>query len=133
MLQRLEILVWPKLYKLVLKRRQPQAPLISCRLKHSILLLSGPPMDVFSFAGIILHTFTQQWPAPSKPNIFDPKTRKQVALSEVGRRLKYLDMMTGEGAVLKPLIEECLDEDPTVRPSMVAVCEKIQVSWMHTI
>ena len=90
----------------------------------------GPPMDVFSFAGIILHTFTQQWPAPSKPIIFDPKTRKRVALSEVERRSKYLDMMTGEGAVLKPLIEECLDEDPTVRPSMVAVCEKIQVRCM---
>ena len=35
--------------------------------------------------------------------------------------------MTGEGKALKPLIEECLDEDPTVRPSMVVVCEKIQV------
>ena len=90
----------------------------------------GPPMDVFSFAGIILHAFTQQWPAPSNSKIFDPKTRKRVALSEVERRSKYLDLMTAEGAVLKPLIEECLDEDPTVRPSMVAVCEKIQVRCM---
>ena len=24
----------------------------------------GPPMDIFSFAGVILHTFTQQWPRP---------------------------------------------------------------------
>ena len=92
----------------------------------------GPPMDVFSFAGIILHTFTQQWPSPSNSKIFDPKTRKRVALSEVERRLKYLDLMTGEDAVLKPLIEECLDEDPTIRPSMVAVCEKIQVRCIIT-
>ena len=91
----------------------------------------GPPMDVFSFAGIILHTFTQQWPSPSNSKIFDPKTRKRVALSqsEVERRSKYLDLMRDEGAVLKPLIEECLDEDPTVRPPMVAVCEKIQVRY----
>ena len=87
----------------------------------------GPPMDVFSFAGIILHTFTQQWPSPSNSKIFDPKTRKRVALSEVERRSKYLDLMIDEDAVLKPLIEECLDEDPTVRPPMVTVCEKIQV------
>ena len=25
----------------------------------------GPPMDVFSFAGIILHTINQQWPRPT--------------------------------------------------------------------
>ena len=43
----------------------------------------GPPMDVFSFAGIILHTFNQQWPSPIDPIQFDPKTMKRVALSEV--------------------------------------------------
>lgn len=63
-----------------------------------------PSMDVFSFAGIILHTFTQQWPAPLNPKFRDPNTRKLVALSEVERRLECLDLMTDEGAaVLKPL------------------------------
>ena len=83
-------------------------------------------LDVFSFAGIILHTFTQQWPHPSKPNNFDSKTRERVALSEVQRREKYLELMTGESAVLKPLIEECLDEDPTVRPTMAVIHEKLK-------
>jgi len=45
----------------------------------------GPPMDVFSFAGIILHTFNQQWPRPTEQVQFDPKTRRRVALSEVER------------------------------------------------
>ena len=36
----------------------------------------GPPMDVFSFAGIILHTFNQQWPSPTDSIQFDPKTRR---------------------------------------------------------
>ena len=88
----------------------------------------GPPMDVFSFAGIILHTFNQQWPYPSKQVQFDPKTRKVVALSEVERRQQYLDTMIGEAKVLKSLVEECLDYDPAVRPTIATVCERIQVS-----
>ena len=88
----------------------------------------GPPMDVFSLAGIILHTFNQQWPRPSNNVKFDPKTRKMVALSEVERRQQYLDKMIGEAEVLRPLVEECLDYDPIVRPTIATVCERIQVS-----
>ena len=89
----------------------------------------GPPMDVFSFAGIILHTFNQQWPSPTDAIQFDPKTRSMVALSEVRRRQQYLDkMIAGEAKVLRPLVEECLDDDPAVRPTIASVCERIQVS-----
>ena len=88
----------------------------------------GPPMDVFSFAGIILHTFNQQWPSPSKQVQFDPKTRRKIALLEVERRQQYLDKMTGEAEVLRPLVEECLDDDPALRPAIVTICERIQVS-----
>ena len=90
--------------------------------------LYGPPMDVFSFAGIILHTFNQQWPRPFDQVHFDPKTRKKVALLEVERRQQYLDKMIGEAEVLRPLVEECLDDDPVVRPTIATVCERIQVS-----
>ena len=85
-------------------------------------------MDVFSFAGIILHTFNQQWPSPSEQVQFDPKTRRRVALSEVERRQQYLDKMIGEAEVLRPLVEECLDDDPAVRPTIATVCERIQVN-----
>ena len=88
----------------------------------------GPPMDMFSFAGIILHTFNQQWPRPIDQVQFDPKTRKMMALSEVERRQQYLDKMIGEAEVLRPLVEECLDYDPAVRPTIATVCERIQVS-----
>ena len=88
----------------------------------------GPPMDVFSFAGIILHTFNQQWPRPTDQVQFDPKTRRRVALSEVERRQQYLDKMIGEAEVLRPLVEECLDDDPAVRPTIATVCERIQVN-----
>ena len=88
----------------------------------------GAPMDVFSFAGIILHTFNQQWPRPIESIQFDPKTRKRVALSEVERRQQYLDKMIGEAEVLRPLVEECLDDNPAVRPTIATVCERISVS-----
>ena len=88
----------------------------------------GPPMDVLSFGGIILHTFNQQWPSPSSQVQFNPKTRKVVALSEVERRQEYLDKMIGEAEVLRSLVKECLDYDPVVRPSIITVCKKIQVS-----
>ena len=95
----------------------------------------GCPLDVFSFAGIILHTFTQEWPTPSSSKAVDPETNKLIALSEVERRSKYLDLMTDEGVVLKTLIKECLNDDPAVRPPMVVVCEKIEVGyqlWLHS-
>ena len=88
----------------------------------------GPPMDVFSFAGIILHTFNQQWPRPTEQVQFDPKTRRKIALLEVERRQQYLDKMIGEAEVLRRLVEECLDDDPAVRPTIATVCERIQVS-----
>ena len=88
----------------------------------------GPPMDVFSFAGIILHTFNQQWPSPTEQLQLDRKTRKMVALSEVERRQQYLDKMIGEAEMLRPLAEECLHDDPAVRPTIATVCEKTKVS-----
>ena len=88
----------------------------------------GPPMDVFSFAGVILHTFNQQWPRPTVQVQFDPKTRRRVALSEVERRQQYLDKMVGETEALRRLVEECLDDDPAVRPTIAIICERIQVS-----
>ena len=88
----------------------------------------GCPMDVFSFAGIILHTFNQEWPRPTEQVQFDHKTRRMIALSEIERRQQYLDKLRGEAEVLRPLVEECLDYDPAVRPTIAAVCERIQVS-----
>ena len=88
----------------------------------------GPPMDVFSFAGVVLHTFAQQWPKPINQTQYDPKTRRKVTLLEVERRQQYLDKMRGEAEVLRPLVEECLDDDPAVRPTITAVCERIRVS-----
>ena len=88
----------------------------------------SPSVDVFSFAGIILHTFNQQWPRPCEQVQFDSAKKEKVILSEVERRQHYLDEMQQDGEVLKTLVEECLYDEPAVRPTITAVCERIQVS-----
>jgi len=86
----------------------------------------GLPMDVFSLAGVMLHTFNQQWPYPTELVQYDHKTKSRRALSEVQRRQEYLDKMTGPAATLRPLVEKCLDDDPAERPTIATVFEKIQ-------
>ena len=86
----------------------------------------GTPMDVFSFAGIVLHTFNQCWPTPERERRFDSETRTMVGLLETERRQKHLKKMTGAGIALKPLVEQCLDCDPARRPIITSVCETIR-------
>ena len=69
-------------------------------------------MDIFSFAEIILHTFNQHWPRPIELMQFDSRTTKILTLSEVERRLQWLNKMTGEVKALTPLVEECLNNTP---------------------
>ena len=57
----------------------------------------------------------------------DAQTRKPVLLSEVQRRQKYIDMMTGENEWLKPLVIACLADDPHSRPIAVDLSERIKM------
>ena len=82
-------------------------------------------MDIFAFAGIVLHTFCQQWPTPSDKVQID---KSSVTQSEVERRQQYLHKMRGEGEVLRSLVEECLDDDPAVRPTIDTICRRVQSS-----
>ena len=93
----------------------------------------GTPVDVFSFAGIALHVFSEEWPTPSAPKKRDPKTKKLVALTEAGRRQQYLDKMTGgvEVTIIKQLVERCLDDDPDERPPIGEVTETIEPLKVH--
>ena len=92
----------------------------------------GPPMDVFSLAGIILHTFNQQWPRPIELKKFAAES-KILGSSEIRRRQQYLDKMARISEALIPLVEECLNYDPTLRPNIINVCKRIQVQMNATI
>jgi len=86
----------------------------------------GPPLDVFSFGGVILHITSQQWPTPKSWSQIDSKTGRQMFLSEVERRQQYIDMMTGSEVDLKPLVLLCLEGDPDLRPTAAHMSERIK-------
>ena len=86
----------------------------------------GPPLDVFSYGGIILHVVNQEWPKPLHYVMTDPKTKKRVALSEAQRRQEHIDKMSGGPASLRSLVEQCLDDDSAVRPPISDVSERMK-------
>ena len=88
----------------------------------------GTPLDAFSYGGIMLFVATHQWPTPTVQVELDPVTKKLVARSEVEHRQMYVDEMTGYGEWLKPLVESCLSNDPSKRPTMPAVSKQFKVS-----
>ena len=92
----------------------------------------GTPVDVFSFGGVALHLFSEEWPTPSGPKKRDPTTDKLVALSEAQRRQRYLDTMTVEGAALKEMVMKCLDDDPDQRPPIQEVSQWIKSVKVHS-
>ena len=85
----------------------------------------GTPIDVFSFAGVALHLFSEDWPTPSAQKKRDPSTRKLVALSEVQRRQQYLDKMINV-TVLRETVVRCLEDDPDERPKIFEVSQILE-------
>ena len=87
----------------------------------------GPPLDVFSFGGVVLFVTSRLWPNPKPWSRIDPKTKKRIFLSnEVERRQQYIDMMSGGDADLKPLVMSCLEDDPELRPSVTDISERLR-------
>jgi len=95
-------------------------------MTDATLLEYGTALDIFSFGAVILHVATQEWPTPLAIKIYDKEKRRPTALTEVERRQPYLDKITGVNGDLKPLIISCLDDDPSVRPSIISVSERIK-------
>ena len=86
----------------------------------------GPPLDVFSYGGIILHVINQKWPTPLHYVIFDQETGKRRALSEIERRQEHIEAMSGIPADILPLVNECLDDLPANRPPISDVSGRIK-------
>ena len=87
----------------------------------------GPPLDVFSFGGVILQITSRQWPTPKSWSQIDHKTKKQITFSEIERRQQYIDMMSGSDADLKPLVVSCLEDDPELRLPAADMSERIKM------
>jgi len=87
----------------------------------------GTPLDVFSFACVSLHAVTHQWPSPTAPVYTDPRTNMLQPRSEAERRSSFLDVFYNKALTLKPLLLDCLNNNPIARPSIVEVCKKLEV------
>ena len=86
----------------------------------------GPPLDIFSYGGLILLTVNQEWPEPLHYVMTDPKTGKITGLSEVERRQHYMAKMNGTPVDLRSLVEQCLDNLPSKRPPISDVSERMK-------
>ena len=84
------------------------------------------PLDVFSFGGIALHVFSEEWPAPSAIKQKDPHSKKMITLTEVERCQQYLDKMTGKANELRKMVEQCLNDYPDERPPIQEVSTIIE-------
>jgi len=85
----------------------------------------GPPLDVFSYGGVVLNVITQQWPEPTE-KLQLSNTDQWEVVSEAMRRQKYLNMFLGGAADLVPLVTSCLDDIPKRRPSVMQVSMEIK-------
>ena len=68
--------------------------------------------------------------------MIDPVTEELVALSEAKRRQKYLDKMTSKAALLKEMVERCLNDSPKKRPEIQEVStfiEPLKVNYISYI
>ena len=92
----------------------------------SIRPVYGPPLDVSSYAGVILNVTTQLWPQPTDRNQLNPDTDMWETVSEVKRRKQYLDKMTGGAEDLKPLVMSCLNDSSKKRPQVTEVSMTIK-------
>ena len=79
-------------------------------------------VDIFSYAGIVLYTITEEWPTPTSREKYNSENQKREIVSEVDRRQKYLNKMTKyHGKELRPLVMSCLNDKPELCPDIKKV------------
>ena len=88
---------------------------------------NDPPVDVFSYGGVILHVVNQEWPKPLHYIETDVKTGRLIGLSEVERRQQHIKKVAETSADLQLLAKQCLDNQPSKRPVIAAIAEKIKI------
>ena len=86
----------------------------------------GPPLDIFSYGGVILHVVNQEWPKPLHYVMTNHRTGKVLGLTEVERRQKHVEKITGTPVDLRPLVEQCLDNQPSRRPPISDVSKRMR-------
>ena len=78
-------------------------------------------LDVFSYGATMLHTICGERPMPT--SLVEFNTSKYPT---AGGFQEYLNKVTGEAEVLRPMIEACLDNDPVKRPLIAELSDCIK-------
>jgi len=86
----------------------------------------GPPLDIFSYAGVILNVITHMWPEPSDRERLYQNADHWEVVSEVKRRQRYLDKLIENAPELREVVTSCLNDNPNRRPSVVKVSTTIK-------
>lgn len=80
----------------------------------------GTKVDTFSFGVLIVHLVAQTCPVPERPAAGGSTP------SEAERRQKYLEMM-GMDHFLLPLVLQCLQNEPHLRPEATDITSNLEV------
>ena len=83
-------------------------------------------LDIFSYAGIVLHVVNQEWPTPTAQVLQDPDTGNLIALSEAERRQAHIDKVKGEAEPLILLVKVCLNNMPSKRPNIAGILKMLK-------
>ena len=96
-------------------------------------------LDIFSYAGIVLHVINQEWPTPTAQFIFDQTTGELTLVDEIKRRQDHINKMRDVGGVnlqvLQDLVENCLQKIASKRPGIsdvLKVVEQVSVA-IHVV
>ena len=83
-------------------------------------------IDMFSFGQLLLYTVVQEFPEPTAATCMDPNNRGVImARTEAERRARYIEQLH-EGHPLIRLVRECLENDPSRRPSANQVLSQLE-------
>ena len=82
-------------------------------------------LDVFSFGHIVVHVAIQEWPMPRDADYIDPNTMEEFHRTEIERREDYISKMGGDNP-LQELAVNCLQNDPSLRPTTQQLVEEME-------
>ena len=86
-------------------------------------------LDIFSFGHLTLFTLTQMWSQLKGATYTDPHTKKIIAYSEIERREDVFDCLYCQlerKHAFVSLIQDCLQNCPTDRPSAADLVNRIK-------
>ena len=87
-------------------------------------------LDIFSYAGIVLHVVNQEWPEPTAQFIFNKATGELTTVNEIQRRQDHINKMKDVSGVnmqiLQDLVEKCLQKIASKRPGITYVLKVLE-------